>query len=199
MLEDWLLCYSHSLSNRQQATMTYLLPALAAACLLAGCAATPPPADARDGFMATLQGMCGQRFEGALSYAIDPRSEFAGKKISTEVVCTLDAVRMPVQVGENRSRTWIFTRSAAGLELRHDHRHPDGTPDAVTMYGGMAREGGTARSQAFLADAHTARIVPGADTNVWTVSLSQDGRVLTYRLDRHDKPRAEFVLKRTAG
>jgi hypothetical protein len=179
--------------------MTSLLPALAAACLLAGCVLTPPPADTREQFMAALQGMCGQRFEGALSYAIDPNSEFANKKISTEVVCTADAVRMPVQVGENRSRTWIFTRHAAGLELRHDHRHPDGTPDAVTMYGGMAREGGTARSQAFLADAYTAKLVPGADTNVWTVSLSQDGKVLTYRLDRHDKPRAEFVLTRVGG
>ncbi|MFN3790102.1 hypothetical protein [Massilia sp.] len=179
--------------------MTYLLPALAAACVLAGCAPTPPSLDARDGFMTTLQGMCGQRFEGALSYAIDPNSEFANKPISTEVVCKADAVRMPVQVGADRSRTWIFTRNAAGLELRHDHRHPDGTPDAVTMYGGMAKEGGTARSQSFLADAYTAKLVPGAETNVWTVSLSQDGSVLTYRLDRHDKPRAEFVLKRVAG
>jgi hypothetical protein len=178
--------------------MHAMLTVLAAG-LLAGCAATAPPVDARDQFMATLQNMCGQRFEGALSYAIDPNSEFAGKKISTEVVCTPQGVRMPVQVGENRSRTWIFTRPEAGLELRHDHRHPDGTPDAVTMYGGMAKEGGTARSQAFLADAYTARIVPGAQTNVWTVSLSQDGSVLRYRLDRHDKPRAEFVLKRVAG
>lgn len=178
--------------------MHAMLTVLAAG-LLAGCAATAPPVDARDQFMATLQNMCGQRFEGALSYAIDPNSEFAGKKISTEVVCTPQGVRMPVQVGENRSRTWIFTRPEAGLELRHDHRHPDGTPDAVTMYGGMTKEGGTARSQAFLADAYTARMVPGAQTNVWTVSLSQDGSVLRYRLDRHDKPRAEFVLKRVAG
>ena len=179
--------------------MKSMLSSLAATCLLAGCAAAPLPVDTRDQFMATLHGMCGQRFEGGLSYAIDPNSEFAGKKISTQVVCAADGVRMPVQVGENRSRTWIFTRPAAGLELRHDHRHPDGTPDAVTMYGGMAKQGGTARSQAFLADAYTARIVPGAETNVWTVSLSQDGSVLTYRLDRHDKPRAEFVLKRVAG
>ncbi len=178
--------------------MTSTFSAILAACLLAGCAATPP-ADPRDAFLATLHGMCGQRFEGGLSYAIDPNSEFAGKTISTRVVCAADGVRMPVQVGENRSRTWIFTRPAAGLELRHDHRHPDGTPDAVTMYGGFAKQGGTARSQAFLADAHTARLVPGAETNVWTVSLSEDGSVLTYRLERHAKPRAEFVLKRVAG
>lgn len=178
--------------------MKSLLPVLAAG-LLAGCAATPGPADTRDQFMATLQGMCGQRFEGGLAYAIDPKSEFAGKKISTQVVCSAAGVRMPVLVGEDRSRTWIFTRHPAGLELRHDHRHPDGTPDAVTMYGGMAQPGGTARSQSFLADAHTAKLVPGADTNLWTVSLSEDGQVLTYRLERHAKPRAEFVMQRVPG
>lgn len=174
-----------------------IFPILAAG-LLAGCAAPPAPVDTRDQFMATLQGMCGQRFEGGLAYAIDPNSEFAGKKIAIHVVCSAGDVRMPVQVGEDRSRTWIFTRPAAGLELRHDHRHPDGTPHAVTMYGGLAQEGGTARSQSFLADAHTARIVRGAETNVWTVSLSEDGKVLTYRLDRHARPRAQFVLERLA-
>ena len=169
---------------------------IAAAGLLSGCVIAPAPVEPRDQFMATLKGTCGQRFEGALSYAVDPKNDFAGKKISTEVVCDLTGVRMPVLVGEDRSRTWIFTRPKAGLELRHDHRHPDGTPDAVTMYGGMAQDGGTARSQSFLADAYTARIVPGAETNVWTVSISPDGKVLTYRLERHAKPRAEFVLTR---
>jgi hypothetical protein len=24
-----------------------------------------------------------------------------------------------------------------GLQLKHDHRHEDGTPDEVTMYGGV--------------------------------------------------------------
>jgi hypothetical protein len=178
--------------------MNILLSALAS-CLLAGCAATPAPVDSRDGFMATLKTMCGQRFEGGQTYAVDPDNAFANKTISTEVICSAEDVRMPVKVGEDRSRTWIFTRPAAGLELRHDHRHADGTPDKVTMYGGMAQAGGTARSQAFLADAYTARLVPGADTNLWTVTLSEDGTVLTYRLERHARPRAEFVMKRMPG
>ena len=179
--------------------MNIIFPALVAACLLGGCAATPTPVDTRDGFMATLKTLCGQRFEGGQTYAVDPNNEFANKTISTEVICSTADVRMPVKVGEDRSRTWIFTRPAAGLELRHDHRHADGTPDKVTMYGGMAQPGGSARSQAFLADAYTARLVPGADTNLWTVTLSEDGSVLTYRLERHAKPRAEFVMKRVAG
>ena len=175
-----------------------LFISLAATCLLAGCAATPAPVDG-DSFMATLRTMCGQRFEGGQTYAVDPNNEFANKTISTEVICSTADVRMPVKVGEDRSRTWIFTNPAAGLELRHDHRHADGTPDRVTMYGGMAQRGGTARSQAFLADAYTARLVPGADTNLWTVTVSNDGTVLTYRLERHARPRAEFVMRRVPG
>lgn len=76
--------------------MRSLLTSFAAAGLLAGCAAAPAPTDTRDLFMATLQGMCGQRFEGGLSYAVDPNSEFAGKMISTQVLCSANEVRMPV-------------------------------------------------------------------------------------------------------
>lgn len=175
--------------------MKSLLPVLSAACLTVVCAAAHA-ADSRDQFMATLHSMCGQRFEGGLTYAIDPKNDFAGKTMSTEVICTPADVRMPVRVGEDRSRTWIFTRSAAGLDLRHDHRHPDGTPDAVTMYGGLANDAGSPSSQSFLADAHTFKVFPGSETNVWTTSFSADGSVLTYHLDRHAKPRIEFVLKR---
>lgn len=178
--------------------MKSLLPALSAACLTVFCASAHA-ADARDQFMATLQSMCGQRFEGGLTYAVEPKNDFAGKKISTEVICTQADVRMPVRVGEDRSRTWIFSRTPAGLDLRHDHRHPDGTPDAVTMYGGLANDAGSARSQSFLADTHTAKVSPGTETNVWTVSFSADGTVLTYHLERHAKPRAQFVLRRVAG
>jgi hypothetical protein len=163
-------------------------------CLMAGAVANA--ADSRDQFMATLRSQCGQHFEGGLTYAIDPKNDFAGKTMSAQVICTATDVRIPVVVGEDRSRTWIFTRTATGLDLRHDHRHPDGTPDAVTMYGGLANDAGSALSQSFLADAHTFKVFPGSETNVWTTSFSADGSVLTYHLDRHAKPRIEFVLKR---
>ncbi|WP_426197632.1 hypothetical protein [Massilia sp. DWR3-1-1] len=169
-----------------------------AACMTMVCAAPATAAETGEQFMATLQSMCGQRFEGALSYAIDPRNPYVGQKMSTDIVCTGKDVRLPVTVGEDRSRTWIFSRTAAGLDLRHDHRHPDGTPEPVTMYGGLAKDGGTALSQSFLADAITFKLFPGSETNIWTVSVSADGSVLTYHLDRHARPRIEFVMKRVA-
>lgn len=66
------------------------------------------------------------------------------------------------------------------------------------MYGGLANDGGSALSQSFLADSITFKLFPGSETNVWTVGFSPDRSVLTYHLDRHAKPRIEFVMRRTA-
>lgn len=178
--------------------MRKLLPLLAAASLFAASAAQAAP-DTRDQFMDTLRAMCGQKFAGVQTYSATPNNDFDGKPISTEVVCTPDAVRMPVKVGADTSRTWIFTQPQGGLELRHDHRHADGTPDKVTMYGGLAKDGGSARSQSFAADDYTAKLVPGAETNLWTVSVSADGQQLIYLLERHAKARAQFTLRRLAN
>lgn len=175
---------------------------LAATFSLAGCATsgatvTPSNGDARDQFMATLNSLCGQRFEGVMTYPVDPKHDFAGKRLLAHfATCNNSEVRAPFQVGEDRSRTWVFTRTPAGLQLQHDHRHQDGTPDAVTMYGGMANLAGSALSQSFSADAYTARLIPAAVTNVWTVSLSADNNTLTYHLERDAKPRVTAVFKR---
>ena len=34
---------------------------------------------------------------------------------------------------QNRSRTWVISRNAAGLRLKHDHRHEDGSEDKLTQ------------------------------------------------------------------
>ena len=120
-----------------------------------------------------------------------------GKRLVADFAsCSETQVKVPFQVGDDRSRTWIISRTPAGLALQHDHRHADGTPDDITMYGGMAGSDGSARSQSFLADDYTARLVKGAATNVWTISLSADGSTLTYHLERDEQPRATVVFKR---
>ena len=67
------------------------------------------------------------------------------------------------------------------------------------MYGGMASANGSALSQAFLADDYTARLVKGAATNVWTISVSADGTILTYHLERDSQPRATVVFRRSGA
>lgn len=173
----------------------------ATAALIVLLAITAPAAtDPRDAFFATMRGLCGARFEGAMTFPTDNRDDFAGKLlVATVEKCGDTEIRVPFLVGEDRSRTWVFTRTSDGLQLKHDHRHADGTPDAITMYGGMASATGTSHSQSFAADAHTAKLIPAAVTNVWTVTLSADGTTLSYHLERDGKPRFTAVLKRVAA
>lgn len=109
--------------------------------------------------------------------------------------CSDAEVRVPFHVGDDRSRTWVVTRTSTGLRLKHDHRHEDGTPDATTEYGGDSR-GDDAVTVEFPADEFTAKLLPAAATNVWTLSLEPAG-TFTYALRRETSPRrfrVEFDL-----
>jgi hypothetical protein len=106
-------------------------------------------------------------------------------------------IRIPFHVGEDKSRTWILTLTDAGLLFKHDHRHADGTPDKITMYGGLAAPSGTQYTQSFPADAETAKLIPEAATNVWTLQINPEKQQFMYYLERHKEPRykALFNLK----
>lgn len=173
---------------------------IVAAAGVSGCTtAARSGGDARDQFVATLTSMCSQRFEGAMTFPLDPKHDFAGKRLAAHIeTCGAGGIRVPFKVGDDASRTWVFTRSPLGLQLQHDHRHADGTPDAVTMYGGMATLNGSALMQSFAADDYTGKLIAGAATNVWTLAVSADGSTLTYHLERNAAPRFTAVLKRVA-
>lgn len=135
-----------------------------------------------------------------MTFPATGQDAFAGKLlVATFKTCTSREVRIPFAVGEDTSRTWIISRTADGLQLKHDHRHADGTEDEITMYGGDSLADGSASSQSFGADEHTKQLIPDAATNVWTISLADEGNRLTYSLQRHGKPRFEAVLERVAS
>lgn len=153
--------------------------------------------DAQDAFYQSLSDLCGVQFVGRAVYPEDPGDDWRDNDLVAHFEsCDASQLRIPFIVGENRSRTWIITRVDGGLQLKHDHRHEDGTPDEVTMYGGTTSSPGTARAQSFPADQHTAELIPEAATNEWFLSLSEDGQELTYYLERHGKPRFKAVLYR---
>ena len=150
-------------------------------------------------FFDELQQLCGSRYDGEMTFPVDGQDSFAGKLLVAEFKkCSDSEVRVPFAVGDNTSRTWVFTKTDAGARLKHDHRHADGSLDEVTNYGGDASSDGTELSQSFAADAFTAELIPDAATNVWTVSLSEDLQTLTYHLERHAKPRFTAVLNRVS-
>ncbi len=159
--------------------------------------AASPPAPGEP-FFDRVRMLCGAVFEGSSTFPDDPEHPLHGKVLTAHVAqCGEDEILIPFTVGEDRSRTWRLERSSEGIRLRHDHRHADGTPDEVTLYGGWADGTGTDNSQAFPADEYTAELIPEAATNVWTLSISPDGRELTYDLTRHGAPRFRAVLSRT--
>ena len=154
--------------------------------------------DARDAFMESVRALCGKSFEGRGVFSSTENDPMLQQRLVMHVAtCTANEIRIPFHVGENRSRTWILTRSAQGLLFKHDHRHADGTPEQLTNYGGWARDAGTPLRQSFPADDETATMLPAAATNVWTMEIVP-GRQFVYDLTRHDKPRfrAEFDLTR---
>ncbi|HSJ24158.1 MAG TPA: hypothetical protein VK929_05765 [Longimicrobiales bacterium] len=153
-------------------------------------------------FWANLQTLCGNAYEGRIMDAQEMDTTFTGRRLVMHVrECTDDEVRIPFHVGENRSRTWIISRTGDGLRLKHDHRHEDGSDDEITMYGGDTVDRGTATRQEFPADEYTADLVPVARTNVWTVEV-MPGHHYAYALRREGtdrRLRVEFDLTRTVS
>ena len=156
--------------------------------------------DTHHAFFKNLKKMCGQQSEGQTTFPLDADHPMAGKKLVMFVEsCRDDQLRIPFQVGEDKSRTWILTLTEKGLLFKHDHRHTDGTPDKITMYGGWADKDGTAFLQRFPADADTAKLIPEAVTNVWTLEINPEKQQFIYSLERHAKPRYQAVFNLKAG
>lgn len=151
-----------------------------------------------DRFWTALQPLCGQAFEGRLVEGTEASDAAMGKARLVMHVrsCSPDEIRIPFHVGENRSRTWVITRTADGLRLKHDHRHEDGTEEKLTQYGGDTPAIGDELSLDFYADAHTASLLPAAATNIWTLRL-EPGQRFSYGLRREASDRrirVEFDL-----
>lgn len=179
---------------------TALLPALAA---LSACAAVEPAASPQDQFFRRLSALCGKAFEGRIaSPPVEADSAIAGKRLVIHVrECRSDEIRIPFHVGEDRSRTWVVTRTASGLRLKHDHRHEDGSEDKLTRYGGDTVAPGSAARQEFPADAESKALfqrenIPQSIANVWAMEV-EPGRLFAYELRRTNRFfRVEFDLGR---
>ncbi len=133
-------------------------------------------------FWDNLQKHCGKAYEGTLELPKDDEG-FAGKKLVMHVrSCSATEIKVPFFVGDDKSRTWVFTLKDGLITLKHDHRHEDGSEDEVTQYGGTAPNTGTSNLQMFPADQYTATLLPRAATNVWSVILNEDS--FYYNLSR---------------
>lgn len=168
-------------------------------------AASGTETDPQDAFFAALSTHCGKAYAGELVSTDAADADMAGAQMVMAVAqCSEDRIAIPFHIqqadgGWDRSRTWLITRNDAGgqrtgLRLKHDHRHEDGEPDAVTMYGGDTApdDNGTARAQSFPVDAESIALfeaegLAASVTNVWSVEVDPagtDSATYAYQLKR---------------
>ncbi|KLI64544.1 hypothetical protein [Aurantiacibacter marinus] len=190
---------------------------------VSACVSTPeiPALSAsQEAYWDALESHCGSNgvgraYSGELASS-DPRdADWAGKRMVAHwAECSGTRIAIAFHVedpsepgGWNRSRTWLITRTADGLRLKHDHRHADGSEDAVTQYGGDTLSTGTASVQDFPVDAYSIALFEreGLDaslTNVWRVEVSSgDARAprFAYQLTRRNDPTRLFRVEFDAG
>ncbi len=168
------------------------------ALVLAACAGETPPAPV-DKFMAELAVHCGKAYEGRVVSTDEADADFASEQLVMHVRdCDPNEIRVPFHVGENRSRTWVITHTDMGLRLKHDHRHEDGSEDAVTQYGGDSAEITSATRvefpvDQFSIDLFTREGLTASVTNIWAVEITDE--MFAYELSRENRFfRVEFDL-----
>ncbi|MDP3906142.1 hypothetical protein [Novosphingobium sp.] len=191
-----------------------LLFALCPAAVLTACATTPPAPAPQDAFWQALSSHCGKAFAGRMVTDETPDADMRGAAMTMHVrECSASRIAVPFHVQRadgswDRSRTWLITRTPSGLRLKHDHRHEDGKPDAMTLYGGDTAAPGSAAVQEFPVDAESVALFRAEGrtvsvTNVWRVEVTPAGSAqarFAYQLLRQPPNarnfRVEFDLTR---
>lgn len=191
-----------------RAALVFALLPLSACAALPDASTPPRLLQEQQAFWDALESHCGKAYAGSLA-SEDARDEaFRGKAMRAHwAECSPTRIAIAFHVedadeagGWDRSRTWLVSRTAEGLRLKHDHRHRDGSVDAVTQYGGDTLAEGTARTQDFPVDAYSIEMFEreGLDqsfTNVWRVEVDParepDAR-FAYQLTRRNDPTRLF-------
>ena len=164
------------------------------------CLCMPIQAGLQDDFWNNLVALEGLSFAGKLTAGTDPGDKefMAGNAIMHIWKVSESEIRIPFHIGNNHSRTWVISRTANGLKLKHDHRNKDGTDDKVTMYGGNTFAKGTPIRQEFAADNYTAELLPASSKNIWAMEVEVEKRFV-YELRREHQDRffrVEFDLSK---
>lgn len=166
-----------------------------------------PTALPANAFFDNLLTLCGKAYAGKLvAFNDSDLAGFGGAAVMHVRDCSASEVRIPFHVGENRSRTWIVTRTADGLRLKHDHRHDDGSSDSLTMYGGdsIGTGSGSATRQEFPADAESKAMFAAGNMkvsmdNVWAIEIVP-GKQFAYELRRPNRHfRVDFDVSQSVS
>lgn len=167
-------------------------------------AGAPPDGEYADEFMAALAAHCGKAYAGKLVSTDEVDRDFAAQEMVMHVrTCQGDTIRIPFHVGDDRSRTWVITRTDKGLRLKHDHRLEDGEEDTITQYGGDSADIDNAARIEFPVDDDSIRLfsregLSASVTNIWAIELTDT--MFAYELNRENRHfRVEFDMTIPVG
>lgn len=145
----------------------FFSPFIAVILLFAGCAneedgttdVTAQDLSVEEQYWSNMSAQCGQAYEGEITNKPEGATLFDGDELLVVHFreCDEDILKLPFHVENldgtwNRSRTWVIYKHEDGLELRHDHRNPDGTEEENTWYGGFTQEENEAHMMEFVSD-----------------------------------------------
>ena len=134
--------------------------------------------------------LCGQAFEGTIVSEDAADDAWRAERVVMHVRdCSASEIRIPLAVGDDRSRTWVLTRAGDALGLHHVHLHEDGSVDALSGYGGAAVAAGNGWREDFPADDATKALfdregIPVSNANVWAIEVRPADSLFAYELAR---------------
>ncbi|HET6565986.1 MAG TPA: hypothetical protein VFG52_11280 [Xanthomonadales bacterium] len=139
-------------------------------------------------FMTAFEPYCGQAFAAKVVHDSQPSEAWQKPLVVHIRDCEEGVIRMPLHVGEDRSRTWVLTLHDGFIDFQHIHLHEDGSPDTVSPYGGHTSDAGTATAQSFPADEASKNLFLANNLdvsvdNTWSISFP-DSQTMVYQLTR---------------
>lgn len=146
------------------------------------------PSKVQAEFMQAFKPFCGQAYSARIVEDNAPSPAWDYPLVVHIRDCEDSVIRMPLHVGDDRSRTWVLMQYPDYIDFQHYHLHEDGSPDTVSPYGGQTQSIGTATQQSFPVDeaSKTLFLAEGLDvsvTNTWTIDFP-DQQTMRYRLSR---------------
>jgi len=145
-------------------------------------------ADPQTTFMQAFKSFCGKAYSARIVEDSDPSPAWDHPLVVHIRDCEDSVIRIPLHVGDDRSRTWILTQQPGYIDFQHYHLHEDGSPDAVSPYGGKTLDAGSATRQSFPVDEaskalFTAEGLDVSVSNTWTIDFP-DEQTMHYQLSR---------------
>ncbi len=173
--------------NRQIVLVSAALLAFSALSNVTANATENEPANAAENESPAESSLDQSLAQAAFMQAFEP---FCGHAYAARIVedSAPSLIRMPLHVGDDRSRTWVLTLHPEFIDFQHYHLQQDGSPDDVSPYGGKTLDSGTATRQSFPVDEASKAlfIANGLDvsvTNTWAFEFP-DGQTMRYQLSR---------------